>query len=144
MKTEVFNLKDGKVEVSQFENIIYFTVYGNFTDDDIVTLTKYTEDFFAKNNTPTIRIWDLTNMSAEQYNLTPAGIDRLDNWADEAKKKWPGNAAYIIGVPDLIFGMSRMYELKTSDNSMAINVIKSVDELPDKIKIKISGKFAEK
>lgn len=144
MKTEVINLKNAKLDVAQFDNIIYFTVHGDFTDDDIEIVTKYTENFFAKHNAPTIRIWDLTNISAEQYKLTPEGIDRLKNWADKAKKKWPINTAYIIGVPNLIFGMSRMYELKTSDDSMPINVIKSVDELPDKIKIRISGKFSEK
>ena len=83
-------------------------------------------------------------MTAEQYKLTPKGIDKLDSWADEAKKKWPSNVAYIIGAPDLIFGMSRMYELKTSDDSMPINVVKSVDELPEELKIRISGEIPGK
>ena len=48
MKNEVIDLKHGKIDVLQVDNIIYFTVYGDFMDDDIAIVTKYTENFFVK------------------------------------------------------------------------------------------------
>ena len=141
MKTEPINLTQGKIEALKVDNIICLSVYGNFIDDDLKAVTQYMDNFFAEINKPTIRIWDLTHMNADQYQLTPHGIDMLNHWADKAKKKWPGNVAYIIGEPNLIFGMSRMYEIKASDDLMRINVLKSFADLPEEIKIRISEKL---
>lgn len=144
METEIAHLKHGKIDVSKFENIIYFKVFGDLADDDTSVLTRLSEAFFDEINGPTIRIWDLTDMTADQYRLTPKGIDTLEKWADIAKKRWPGNVAYVIGKTDLIFGMSRMYEIKASDNLMSINAVKSFDDLPVEIKIRIWGKIPAK
>ena len=66
------------------------------------------------------------------------------NWANKVKEKWPGSVSYIIGNTDFIFGMSRMYEMKTANDLMPINVVKSAADLPDEIKIRISGKIPGK
>ena len=72
--------------------------------------------------------------------LTFKGIDLFRNWAETIKQKWPGNVAYFIGDKPLIYGMSRVYEIKTSDERMPIYVVNNFDDLPENIKARISLK----
>lgn len=144
MERDIIDFGHGKIAVLKDGNLIYLTFYGEYTDNDAKELTRYLEDFFAEINVPTIRVHDGSNMTSEQYKLTPQGIDFLMNWANKVKEKWPGSVSYIIGNTDFIFGMSRMYEMKTANDLMPINVVKSAADLPDEIKIRISGKIPGK
>ena len=144
MERDIIDFGHGKIDALKDGNLIYLSFYGEYTDNDAKELTRYLEKFFAEINAPTIRINDGSNMTSEQYKLTPQGIDFLMSWANKVKEKRPGSVSYIIGNTDLIFGMSRMYEIRTANDLMPIQVLKSVDDLPGEIKIRISGKIPGK
>jgi len=95
------------------------------------------ENFFDEAGDPTVRIWDSTNSATNQFKLNPKGTDLLKQWSEMKKKEWPGNAAYLIADKPLIYGMSRMYELKVNDNYMPITVVREIDELPEYIRQRI-------
>ena len=140
MKKEIIDYGHGRIEVTKDDNLIYFKVYGEFTDADVLITTEYMESFFAEIGGPTIRIWDGTNINSDQFKITTKGTDQFVSWADSIKKKWPGNQAYFISDKPIIFGVSRMYELKAADNNMPMTVVKTFDELPDEIKDRILQK----
>lgn len=137
MKSERIDLGHGKIKVSKNGNLVYFNVLGAITDDDIMAMTKYLENFFDEISGPTVRIWDSTNISSDQFKISPKGTDLFNQWSERMKKKWPGNIAYLIADTPLSFGISRMYELKTSDHDLFIKVLHNFDELPDNIKARI-------
>ena len=137
MKNERIELGHVEINVLKNGNLIYLNVYGEFTDNDIMAMTKYLENFFDEIRGPTVRIWDSTNISSDQFKLTPKGTDLFNQWSERMKKKWPGNIAYLIADTPLSFGISRMYELKTSDHDLFIKVLHNFKELPDNIKARI-------
>jgi len=138
MKNETIDLGHGRIEVLINGNLIYFKVFGDFTNDDVLAMTGYLENFFKEAGGPTVRIWDSTNIAADQFKLNPKATNLLKQWSEGIKKKWPGNSAYLIADKPLIYGMSRMYELKVNDNYMPITVVREIDELPEYIRQRIS------
>ncbi|MEJ2688712.1 MAG: hypothetical protein P8130_01930 [Deltaproteobacteria bacterium] len=137
MKNERIDLGHVEIDVLKNGNLIYLNVYGEFTDDDVIAMTKYLENFFDEISGPTIRVWDSTNISSDQFKITAKGTDQFNQWSGRMKKKWPGNIAYLIADKPLSFGISRMYELKTSDHDLPIIVLRNFDKLPDNIKARI-------
>lgn len=137
MKKERIDLGHGKVEVFKDLNLIYLNVFGEYRDDDAMTMTEYLEGFFQEAGGETVRVWDSRNISETGFQLTSEGTDRFAEWSREMRKKWPDNVAYMIGDNPLIFGVSRMYEMKTSDNDASIRCVQSIDELPENIKARI-------
>jgi len=137
MKRETVDLIHGIIEVLIDGNLIYLNVFGEYTDDDIMAMTEYLEKFFTEVGGPTIRVWDSTNISEGGFKLTSKGTDKFAEWSIRIKKKWPGNVAYLIGDKPLKYGMSRMYEMKASDNDSSIIVVHSIDELPENLKERI-------
>ena len=142
MEKEIIDLGHGKVEVFKDGHLIYLNVVGEYTDDDAIRMTEYLEGFFTESCGKTVRVWDSRNISETGFKLTSEGTDRFADWSRDMRKKWPDNVAYMIGDNPLIFGVSRMYELKASDNDASIRVVQRIDELPEKIKERIF-KFLE-
>ena len=140
MQQETIDLEHGEIKVLKNGNLIYLDVCGEYTDEDVLAMTKYLENFFDEIGGPTIRIWDSTNIGADQFKITTKGTDAFNQWSEKMKKKCPGNVAYLIADKPLSFGISRMYELKASDHDLPIKVVHSFDELPDDIKKRIHGK----
>lgn len=48
MIQETIPLINGRVEVSEYGDIIYFDVYGDYTDEDVMHMTQYLEHYFRK------------------------------------------------------------------------------------------------
>jgi len=137
MKTETIDFGHGRVEVSIDGNLIYFRVFGEYTDDDVMLMTQYMEKLFTEIGGPTIRIWDATNIPEGKFKLTSEGTDRFREWSEMIKKKWPHNVVYMIAPSPLAYGVSRMYELKASSEDMSITVVRNIDELPNPIRERI-------
>ena len=78
-------------------------------------------------------------MDPDKFKLTSKGTYSFREWAERVKKKWPGNVAFFVGDNPLVYGVSRMYEMKTADDDMPVAVVKTFDELPDDIKKRITG-----
>ena len=93
MKRETIDLGHGKIEVLINGSLIYLDVHGEYTDDDVLTMTKYLENFFDAIGGSTIRIWDSTNIPSDQFKLTAQGTDLFKQWSEKMKNKWPGNVA---------------------------------------------------
>ena len=137
MEKEIIDLGHGKIEVVKDGHLIYLNVVGEYTDDDAIRMTEYLERFFTEKGGKTVRVWDSRNISETGFKLTSEGTDRFAEWSREAKKKWPDNVAYMIGDSPLIFGVSRMYEIKASDNDASIRVVHNLNELPENVKSRI-------
>jgi len=137
MEKDTILLSHGSVEVLMNGNIIYMNVHGEYRDEDIPTVISYLDDFFNKINKPTIRIWNSTNITDGGFKLSPAGNATLLKWSRKTIRKWPDNIVYLIASKPVIFGLSRMYEMKSSLAGSAIIVLHNIDELPENIKSKI-------
>jgi len=61
----------------------------------------------------------------------------ISDWSKGVKARKPGSRAYFIAKEPLIFGVSRMYQMQSSDEAMDVIVLKSIDELPQEIRSKI-------
>ena len=140
MKRETIVLGNGRIEVLIDGNLIYLNIFGEYTDDDVIALTKYLEKFFAEIDGPTIRVCDGTNIPEDGFKLTAKGTDKFAEWSRRIKKKWPDNVAYLIGDKPLKYGVSRMYAIKASSDDLSIIAVHSIDELPENIKERILRK----
>ncbi len=56
---------------------------------------------------------------------------------DKGEKAWL--QSLLITHEALIFGISRMYELQSSNEAMDVIVLQSIDELPEEIRTKLPG-----
>ena len=137
MKRETIKLVNGSVKVLLDGDLIYLDVFGEYTDDDAIVMTKFLENLFIEIGGPTIRVWDGTNMSKNGFKLTSEGTDKFAEWSRRMNKEWPGNIIYFIADKPLKYGVSRMYEMKASDDNVNIKVVHGIDELPDSIKARI-------
>lgn len=127
----------GRIEVMKDQDLIYLTVFGEFTDADVIRMTEYLDELYEEIGGPTIRVWDGTHLKTSQFKVTSQGTELLRIWAERKKMRFPNSAAYFISNEPHIFGVSRMYELKTADENMTVSVVKSFDELPEELKERI-------
>lgn len=139
MADKTIRLTHGRVEISEYEDFFYFKHHGDYTDDDVIKVARYTEQLYCQGGqVPAIRIYDGTLI--DNFMLTTQGINRFTQWADRAKQMWPKSTVYLITNNQLSFGMSRMFEIKASDNKMPIHVLHSLDELPGDILRHLKGR----
>ena len=135
MLNDTIRLPAGTVEVHIDGNLIYLEVFGTYTDGDVLTMTRYLEDCFARGEGLITRIWNGSRI--DHFLLTAQGTDMFRHWTENIKKKWPGQTVYLIAPTSLAYGMSRMYELKTSNELMGIHSLRSVNDLPGDIKARL-------
>ena len=133
MKKETIGLDNGRVEVLIEGNLVYLNVFGEYTDGDALAMTKYLDRLFAEMEGPFIRVWDGTNISEGGYKLTSHGTDEFAAWARKIREKWPRSVAYLIANKPVIYGVSRMYGLKASNDETSTVVVHSRAELPKDI-----------
>ena len=137
MKRETIDLKHGRLEVLIDGNFIYIKMFGEYTDNNAVAMTKYLENFFSEVGGSTIRVWDTTSLSKRGFKVTAKGIERFVEWSREITMKWPENVVYMVSNSPFKYGLSRMYELQASDINSSVIVVHSIDELPENIKNRI-------
>jgi hypothetical protein len=121
-------------------NFVYLTFRGVYQDADARQVTRYLDRVLADVHGPTIRVSDGSELTSEQFQLTPDGIHTLASWADQARAKWPDSTVYLVGTTDFIYGMSRMYSSLASDRRTPVIVVRSRDELPEEIRLRMSAR----
>ena len=139
MIKESLKLENGCIEITMDGDLLYSVILGTYTDKDSVILRKYLDDYFERINSPCIRIWDLTNISPSNYQLTSEGVYRTKSWSGAMKKKWPGSIVYYLCNNLTLFGICRMYQIQASDENLSVHIINGFNELPDGIKTRIAG-----
>ena len=134
MKRETVALKNGSVEIYKEGNLIYLDVFGEYTDEDAIAMTAYLDQYFASINGPTIRVWDSTNIPQEGFLLSAKGTDHIARWTHGVKKQWPDNVSCLIGPTPLQYGVSRMYQIKASQDESDVIVVRDISELPAEVR----------
>lgn len=79
MKRETIALEHRRLDVLIDDNLIYLNMFGEYTDNDAISMTKYLENFFSETGEPTTRVWDTTNLSKDGFKLTTQSIDKFTN-----------------------------------------------------------------
>lgn len=136
-KKETLKFGEWVVEVTLIDNIIYIKALNFFNDDIAIAITRYLDKIIEQIPDNPIRVWDSTCLSSGNFKVSIKCIQKIISWSQGIKSNKPGSKAYFIAPEPLIFGMSRMYELQASDETMVVHVIKSINELPIEIKEKI-------
>lgn len=137
MKRETLKISEAIIEVTIIDNIIYMKTLHMYTDDVAVEMTKYLDKIIDQIPHNPIRVWDASDLPSECFKLTSKCVNKIVNWSDKLKKTRPGSQAFFIASKPSIFGISRMYEMQASNDSMDVMVLKSIDELPQEIKNKL-------
>ena len=137
MDTKTLTFGESVVEVTVIDNIIYMKALNLFTNETIKEMTRHLDTIIDSIPANLIRIWDSSQISSERFKVTSQYIKTMTKWAQEVKERRPGSTVYFIAKEPAIYGSSRMYELRTRDEKMDVIVLKSIDELPDDISIKL-------
>lgn len=80
----------------------------------------------------------LKKISTESFSLTKDGVSAILTWSKGIKQKKPGSKVYFIAESDVLYGLSRLYQIQAGDDHMEVIVVRSFDELPKEIIEKIS------
>ena len=137
MKKETIRLDHGQVEVLVEGNLVYLNVFGEYTDGDALAMTKYLDRLFTEMDGPVTRVWDSTNIPEGGYKLTSHGTDEFAAWSRKIREKWPQSMVYLIANRPVIYGVSRMYGFKASDDETSTVIVRSFAELPKDIRNRI-------
>ena len=137
MKRQKLKFDECVIDSILVDNIIYLKTLGIYTDNVAIKMTKYLDDIFSQIPSPSIRIWDATDLPSECFKLSNECVKKIVGWSNKIKITNPGSQSFFIAPKPLIFGVSRMYELQAKDDKMDIKVLRSMDELPNEIREKI-------
>jgi hypothetical protein len=137
MKKETLTFDECIINVILIENIIYLKTLGMYTDNAAIGMTKYLDNVISQIPGSPIRIWDASDLSSECFQLTTKCVQEIVKWSQKIKSARPGSKAFFIAPTPLIFGVSRMYEIQSSDDTMDVMVLKSFKELPKEIRAKL-------
>lgn len=138
MLHETLDFGEGEVEISIVDNIIYLKTLRLYTDAIAREMMRYLEKIIHTTPRSTIRVWDARSLSSDSFKLTGQCVQEAVAWSDKIKREKPGSKAYFITTEPLIFGTTRMYTIQADDKDMGFEVIRSIDELPDEIRKKLS------
>jgi len=137
MPTETLRFGEGTVQVTIIDNVIYVRVLHGYNDDMAIEMTRYLDKIIDHIPEKPIRIWDSSKLPAGSFKLSSQCVKFISDWSRGVKARKPGSRAYFIAKEPLIFGVSRMYQMQSSDEAMDVIVLKSIDELPHEIRSKI-------
>jgi len=137
MKQETLKIGEAIIEVTFIDNIIYMKTLHMYTDETATEMTKYLDKIIDQIPHKPIRIWDASELPSECFKLTSECVQKIANWSQKIKDTRPGSQAFFIAPEPFIYGISRMYEMQARDKAMDVIVLKSFDELPEGIRIKL-------
>jgi hypothetical protein len=114
-----------RYRIDSENNMIYTKATGNLTDKDILELK---ENLY---NDPDYRagmseISDLTEVT--QFNITSEGVKKMVEVDAVNAEKIKNHKLAIVANKSVIFGMARMYEMRSARNSSSIAVFSSRKE----------------
>ena len=134
MTVDEVSIGGTKARVTREKNAIHIRILTLFTDEAALAMTTYLDGILAETPGPITRIWDATMLSAESFKLTAPGISTIGIWGKKIFRERPGSKVYFIAPSELIFGLSRMYQILTDDEGADVEVLHSVDELPTELR----------
>ena len=138
MQRQTLDFGAGKVELSVVDNIIYLKIFGVYTDEMALEMTRRLDGIIKTVPGTPIRIWDGSQLRAEDFRLSTQVLEQISSWAERIKERKPGSKAYFIAREPFIFGTSRMYELQVGDEQLEVEVLHHFNELPKEIREKIT------
>lgn len=137
MEKELIKFENSEIEVTKVDNIIYLNVVGEYTNMMAFKMTNYLENWMETIPKNPVRIWNAYDIPPELFKLTSDCVRALARWSAQMKLKRPDLMAYLIGPSDISFGMGRMHRAVSNIDENGISVIRSFDDLPDEIKVKL-------
>ena len=138
MKKETINFGDRVVELTIVENVIHIKPMHYFDHELVTALGRRIDEIVEQVPGIPVRVWDSSCLLPGTFKVTQRGIDQMVLWSKRIQTTIPDSAAYFIAPDPLVFGMSRMYEMRAESEYLKVYVVRSIDELPDAIKEKIS------
>ncbi len=105
------------------ERVARLTVKGELMlDEAIASVSELYED--SRFTEPTRLLWDLQSARA---NWSDTEIDKFVDFIRKNRTQGRGRAA-VVAIDDLSFGLSRIYEFKSYDVSVEVQVFRDLDD----------------